>query len=56
MPAIVVESALYERVEEVASDQEASVGEVLAEAIRAYLWQQDRRKISEESKVYWSNI
>ena len=52
MPTITVEPKLYQRVEEAALEQEASVGEILTKAIRRYLWEEDRQKISEESKVY----
>lgn len=52
MPAIAVEPELYRRVEEAALEHKASVGEILAEAIRRYLWELDRRKISEESRTY----
>jgi hypothetical protein len=52
MPTVAVEPELYRRVEEAALEQEASVSEVLAEAVRHYIWELDRRKISEESKIY----
>jgi len=52
MPTVAVEPELYRRVEEAALEQEASVSEVLAEAVLHYLWELDRRKISEESKIY----
>lgn len=52
MPAIMIEPKLYKRVEEAASDQKVNVDEILNEAIRYYLWELDRHKISEESKLY----
>jgi hypothetical protein len=52
MPTVAVESGLYQRVEQVASVQKASPDDVFAEAVRRYLWQLDRRKISEESQAY----
>ena len=52
MPTIVVEPALYSRVEETALEYQSDVGEVFARAARFYLWELDRRKISEESKIY----
>jgi len=52
MPTVAVELELYRRVEEAALEQEASVSEVLAEAVQRYLWELDRHKISEESKIY----
>ena len=52
MPTIVVEPELYKRFEEAAIEQKASVDEMLDEAVRHYLWELNRRKISEESKRY----
>ena len=52
MPTVAVESGLYQRLEQVASVQKASPDDVFAEAVRRYLWQLDRRKISEESQIY----
>jgi hypothetical protein len=52
MPTIAVAPELYQRVEEASLEHKASMGEILNEAIRRYLWELDRRKISEESKVY----
>jgi glutamyl-tRNA reductase len=52
MSKIVVKPELYKRVEEAAREQKASVDEIFAQAIRRYLWELDRRKISEESKAY----
>lgn len=52
MPTIVVEPELYKRFEEAAIEQKASVDKMLDEAVRYYLWELDRKKISEESKRY----
>ena len=52
MPTIAVAPELYRRVEEVSLEHKASISEILTEAIRRYLWELDRRKISEESKTY----
>jgi hypothetical protein len=52
MPILTVEPELYERVEKAASKHRASVDEVLIEAVRQYLWELDRRRISEESRIY----
>lgn len=52
MPRIAVEPELYRRVEEASLEQKASIDEILAEAVRHYLWELDRRKISEESEIY----
>ena len=38
--------------EKAASEQQENVAELLKQAIRRYLWELDRRKISEESKIY----
>ncbi len=52
MPTIAVETELYDRIQKAASEQKANVNEVLNQAIRRYLWELDRQKISEESKLY----
>ena len=52
MPTIAVAPELYRRVEEASLEHKASTGEILAEAIRRYLWELDRRKISKESNIY----
>lgn len=52
MPTVAVEADLYRRVEEAALEHHVSIGEVLARAARLYLWELDRRKISEESAIY----
>ncbi len=38
--------------EEAALEHKASIDEIITEAVRHYLWELDRRKISEESKIY----
>lgn len=52
MPTLTVEPELYERVEKAASKHRTSVDDVLMEAVRQYLWELDRRRISEESEIY----
>lgn len=52
MPTVMVEPELYERVEEIALQHQAGIDEILAQAVRLYLWELDRRKISEESTIY----
>jgi hypothetical protein len=52
MPTITVETELYSRIEKAASKRKANIDEMLSQAIRRYLWELDRRKISEESKLY----
>ena len=52
MPTIAVEPELYDRIEKAAQEQKADIDELLTRAIRRYLWELDRRKISEESKIY----
>ena len=52
MPVVAVDPELYKRVEETAQDRQESIDEILAEALRLYLWEQERRKISEESQIY----
>ncbi len=52
MPTIAVERELYNRIEKAAQEQKADIDELLTQAIRRYLWELDRRKTSEESKIY----
>ena len=52
MPTLAVEPELYKRVQRAALERKSSIDELLADAVRMYLWELDRRKISEESKVY----
>ncbi len=52
MPTITVEPELYQRVEQAAQERHASADEITTEAIRQFLWDLDRRKISAESDVY----
>ncbi len=49
---LVIEPQLYSRVEQAANEHKLGVDRILIEAIRRYLWQLDRRKISEESQIY----
>ena len=52
MPTVAVEPQLYSRVEEAALEHQVSIDEILATAFRLYLWELDRRQISEESTIY----
>lgn len=52
MPTVAVEPELYKRVENAARERQVNVDGILAEAVRRYLWELDRRKISEESARY----
>ncbi|MBL7162356.1 MAG: hypothetical protein ISS57_07095 [Anaerolineales bacterium] len=52
MQTLTVESELYRRVEEAAREQDASVDDLLAQALRYYLWDLERRKVSEETHRY----
>ena len=52
MPTITVEPKLYKRVENAAQERQASIDDIFAEAVRQYLWEQQRHKISEESRIY----
>jgi len=52
MSTLVIEPQLYRRVEQAANEHKASIDQILTEAIRQYLWELDRRKISEESRAY----
>jgi hypothetical protein len=52
MPTIAVETELFNRIEQAAKERKANVNEMLDKAIRQYLWDLDRRKISMESQIY----
>lgn len=52
MPTVVIEPELYKRVEQAAREHNTSTNEILSQATRQYLWELNRRKISEESKIY----
>ncbi len=52
MATIRVEPELYSRIEQAAQEQNTSAEVLLGEAVRQYLWELDRRKISEESAIY----
>jgi Arc/MetJ family transcription regulator len=51
-PPLIIEPQLYRRVEQAADEHKMNVDRLLTEAIRQYLWELDRRKISEESQIY----
>jgi len=52
MQTLTVESELYKRVEEAAQEQDASVDDLLTQALRYYLWDLECRKVSEETQRY----
>ena len=52
MPTIALESNLYNRVKKAALEQKADIDDILNLAIRRYLWELDRHKISEETRIY----
>lgn len=52
MPTVVIEPKLYRHIEKAAAEHHADVDTLFAEAVRRYLWELDRRRISEESKLY----
>ena len=49
---LVIEPQLYSRIEQAADEHKIGIGRILSDALRRYLWELDRRKISEESQVY----
>lgn len=51
-PQIRINSQLYDRIEQASNEHQIGVDRLLTEAIRRYLWELDRRKISEESQTY----
>ena len=52
MPTLLVDTNLYNRIEEAAVEQKTNVDQILIQALRHYLWKLDRRKISVETKIY----
>jgi hypothetical protein len=48
----VIEAQLYSRIEQAADEQKIGIERILTDALRRYLWELDRRKISAESQVY----
>lgn len=52
MHEITLEPELYKRVEKAALEQEISTNDIFSEAVRQYLWELNRRKISEETRTY----
>lgn len=56
MTALTIDPNLYKRIQEAAQIQKASVDEMLDIALRRYLWDLDRRKISEESAIYHQRL
>ncbi len=50
--AVGIEPDLYQRMEQAAIENRVSTDEMLARALRRYLWELDRRKIAEEMKAY----
>ncbi|MCX6030823.1 MAG: DUF5678 domain-containing protein [Chloroflexi bacterium] len=49
---LVIEPQLYSRVEQAADEHKLGIDRILTDALRRYLWELDRRKISEESQTY----
>jgi hypothetical protein len=52
MPTIDLEPELYKRVKEAAAIYDSTVGEILSQAIRRFVWELEQRKISEETRIY----
>ena len=52
MPAITVDPELYRRVEDAAAQQQTAIGEIFANAVRRYLWELERQKVSQETAAY----
>jgi len=52
MSTVFVEPELFKRVQEAALEHKTGVDEILAKAIQSYLWELDRRRISEEGRIY----
>ncbi len=52
MPTLPLSPDLYKRAEEIAQREHTSLPEIFETALNRYLWELDRRKISEESATY----
>ncbi len=52
MPTLTIEPTLYQYVETAAAENSLSIEQMLSEALRRYLWDLDRRRISTESQIY----
>lgn len=52
MPTITIDPDLYKRIESIARREHASLPQMLETALRRYIWELDRRKISEEAAAY----
>ncbi len=52
MHEIMLEPELYKRIEKAALEQETSTNNIFSEAVRQYLWELNRRKVSEETRIY----
>ena len=52
MPTLTLSPNLYKRAEEIAQREHTSLPEIFETALNRYLWELDRRKISEESATY----
>ena len=49
---LVIEPQLYSRIEQAADEHKIGIDRIFAEALRRYLWELDRQKISKESQAY----
>ena len=52
MPTITVEPEIYEQLEAVAEEKQAKTEQIVEEALKRYLWEQNNQKISRESALY----
>ena len=52
MTTVAIETDLYRRVEKAADAKHSSIDAILSEAIQRYLWDLERRAISEQSAIY----
>jgi hypothetical protein len=50
--SLVIDPQLFSRVEQAAIEHQIGLDRLFTDAIRRYLWELDRRRISEESQVY----
>lgn len=52
MPTITIEPEQFKQLESIAQEQQTEPDNIAREALRRYFWEQNRRKISEESAIY----
>lgn len=52
MSTIVLEPELYNLIQKTAQENRQPIGEMISDAVQQYLWELNRKKISDESVIY----